>query len=118
MSCLCTSSTLHWWSRNQSTIQTLTLFHGHHNIGDRYVGGDAIDLYLEVGFQLVKVELAQGDVNPLPDGALLKCVQLDPVQLLQLGPLPALPLRLYSTTCLVSALHTGAVQAPGAAGVV
>ena len=93
----------------------MTLHHGHHNIGDRYIGGDsyigsdAIGVYLEVGFQLVKVELAQGDVNTLPDGALLKCVQLDPVQLLQLGSLPALPLRLHTTTCLVIASNTGAV---------
>ena len=51
--------------------------------------------YLEVGFQLIKVEPAEGDIDPLPDGALLGRVQLHPVQLLQLGPLPAPLLRLH-----------------------
>jgi len=51
--------------------------------------------YLEVGFQLVKVESAEGDINALPDGALLGRVQLHPVQLLQLGPLPPPLLRLH-----------------------
>ncbi len=51
--------------------------------------------YLEVGFQLLKVEPAEGDINALPDGALLGCVQLHPVQLLQLGPLPPPLLRLH-----------------------
>ena len=51
--------------------------------------------YLEVGFQLIKIEPAKGDINTLPDGALLRRVQLHPVQLLQLGPLPAPLLRLH-----------------------
>ena len=52
--------------------------------------------YLEVGFQLIKVEPAEGDIDALPDGALLGCVQFHPVQLLQLGPLPAPLLRLHN----------------------
>ncbi len=51
--------------------------------------------YLKVGFQLIKVEPAEGNINALPDGALLGRVQLHPVQLLQLGPLPAPLLRLH-----------------------
>ncbi len=62
-----------------------------------YVQRAAVGEYLEVCFQLSKVEDASGDINTLPDGALLGRVQLDPVQLLQFGPLPGWPLRLHVT---------------------